>query len=81
MAEGTSSTAPWTIREDDVAHSDVQYWVQRLTVSIARWTARHILDGIAAEHGMPSHSGHLPAGLTTAYWPSSDAVGMGGTVT
>ena len=66
---------------NDAAHSNVQYWVQRLTISIARQAARHILDGIAAEHGMHSHSGHLPAGLTTSYWPSSDAVGMGGTDT
>jgi hypothetical protein len=78
---GRENLVQGTLDHNDAAHSDVQYWVQRLTISIARWIARHILDGIAAEHGMPSHSGHLPAGLTTSYWPSSDAVGMGGTDT
>ena len=59
---------------DDVTHFDVQYWVQRLTISIARQVARHILDGIAAAHGMVSHAGRLHAGLTNSFWPSADAV-------
>ena len=64
---------------DEVIQSGVQYWVQRLTISIARQTARHILDGIAAAHGMVSHAGRLPAGLTNSFWPSADAVGrLGG---
>ena len=59
---------------DKVIHSGVQCWVQRLTISIARKIARHILDGIAAAHGMVSHAGRLHAGLTNSCWPSADAV-------
>jgi hypothetical protein len=75
---GQSSLARGLAADDDFTHRKLQYWVQRLTISLARQTARHILDGIAAPYGLPTHAGKLPGdSFVTSFWPSTNVLDLG----
>ena len=75
---GQTSLARDLAADDDFTHRKLQYWAQRLTMSLARQTARHILYGIAAPYGLTTHAGKLPGdGFVTSFWPSTNVLDQG----
>ena len=54
------------------AHAQATKHVQRLSVALARGSARHVLAGVAALHGQSFKTGHLQSSVVESMWPTAD---------